>query len=93
MPVSVLGLNDTVTPLGIPDANRVTLPVKPYRRLISTQPLTVVPVPLVILPDEINVKVGAATVKFKVVVWVSDPDVPVIVSGYSPGVTEFVTYR
>jgi hypothetical protein len=44
-------------------------------------------------PDELIVKVGAATVKFKAVVRVSDPDVPVIVSGYSPGVTEFVAYR
>lgn len=91
--MSVVGLNDTVTPLGIPDANRVTLPVKPYRRLRSTQPLTDVPMPAVIFPDELIVKVGAATVKFKVVVFVSDPDVPVIVSGYSPGVTEFDAYR
>jgi hypothetical protein len=44
-------------------------------------------------PDELIVKVGAATVKFKAVVRVSDHDVPVIVSGYSPGVTEFVAYR
>ena len=91
--MSVLGLNDTVTPLGIPDANRVTFPAKPYRRLRSTQPLTVVPLPIVRFPDELIVKVGAATIKFKAVACVSDPDVPVIVSGYSPGVTEFVAYR
>ena len=66
--MSVLGLNDTITPLGIPDANKVTLPAKPYRRLRSTQPLTVVPAPIVILPDELIVNVGAATVKFNVVV-------------------------
>ena len=29
--VAVLGLNDAVTPLGRPDADRPTLPLKPFR--------------------------------------------------------------
>ena len=93
VPVSVIGLNDTVTPLGIPEADRVTLPVKPYKRLRLTKLLTDVPTPTAVVPDELIVKVGTATVNFKVVVCVNDPDVPVIVSGYCPAVAEFVAYR
>ena len=48
---------------------------------------------MVIVPSEGILKVGAATVSARVVVCVSDPEVPVIVSGYCPGVTELVAYR
>jgi hypothetical protein len=30
VPAVLLGLNDTVTPLGSPDADKLTLPVKPF---------------------------------------------------------------
>ena len=68
MPVNVLGLNDTVTPLGSPDANKVTLPVKPYRRLRSDPATNGRARAHRDISDELIVKVGAATVKFKVVV-------------------------
>ncbi len=80
--VAGLGLNAAVTPLGKPDAERVTLPLKPFDgvMLIVLVPwLPCVMVKLLGLAD--SVKFGAGvTVRLIVVVCVKLPDVPVIVT-------------
>ena len=84
--VDVVGLvpKAAVTPLGRPDADRVTLPVKPPEgvSVIVLEPL--VPCLTVKLEGEAdNEKFGVATpvtVSEIVVVWLNVPDVPVIVT-------------
>jgi hypothetical protein len=80
--VAGLGLNAAVTPLGKPDAERVTLPLKPFDgvMLIVLVPwLPCVMVKLLGLAD--SVKFGAGvTVRLIVVVLFKLPDVPVIVT-------------
>jgi hypothetical protein len=89
--VSVLPLNDAVTPLGKPDAEYVTVPVKPFDgvTVIMLEPL----VPWVIdtlLGDDDRLKFGgctaAVTVTPTVVVWLRLPDIPVIVTVVGPPV-------
>jgi hypothetical protein len=86
--VPVVGLvpNAAVTPLGNPDAARVTLPVKPL-----TSVTVMVSVPLApraidrAAAEGLSVKLGGAvTVSVMVVVAVALPDVPVMVIGYVP---------
>src|ERR1019366_2664296 len=80
--VAGFGLNAAVTPLGKPDAERVTLPLKPFDgvMLIVLVPwLPCVMVKLLGLAD--SVKFGAGvTDRLIVVVCVKLPDVPVIVT-------------
>ncbi len=80
--VAGLGLNAAVTPLGKPDAERVTLPLKPFDGvmlivLVPWLPCTM----LTLLGLADSVKFGAGvTVRLIVVVCVKLPDVPVIVT-------------
>ena len=76
-----LGLKPAVTPLGRPEAERVTLPLKPPDGVTV---IVLVPwLPCVtarelgFAPSE---KLGAVTVRLTVVVLVSDPEVPVMVT-------------
>jgi hypothetical protein len=82
--VALLGLNDAVTPLGKPDADRLTLPVKPFCgvTVMVLEPLA----PCVIVTlfgDAEIVKFGTGagfTVRETVVVFVKLPEVPVTVT-------------
>lgn len=84
------GMNEAVTPLGRPDADKFTLPLKPLSGV--TVIVLVAPVPWVMLklPGRAeSVKFCAAvTVRVIVVVLVRLPDVPVIVRGNVPVVAE-----
>jgi hypothetical protein len=84
--VAVVGFvpNDAVTPFGRPDAARVTLPIKPFwaATLIVLDPLD--PWVMVrLLGDAERLKSDVAvefTVRASAVVWLSMPEVPVIVT-------------
>ncbi len=52
-----------------------------------------VPAPMVTVPSEYIVKVGTATVRVRGLALVTEPEVPVILIGYCPGVAEFVAYK
>lgn len=59
--VAAEGLNDAVTPLGKPDADRVTLPVKPFTGVTVTALVAVLPwVSDKLLGEADNVKLGVA---------------------------------
>jgi hypothetical protein len=88
--VPVVGLvpNAAVTPLGNPDAARVTLPAKP---LTSVTVIVSVPLPPKaidkVAAEGFSVKLGGAvTVSVMVVVAVALPDVPVMVTVDVPAV-------
>src|SRR5947209_1102503 len=80
----LLGLNDAVTPLGRPDADKLTLPLKPFcgvtvMVLAPLAPCTIVK----LLGDAEIVKLATGTrftVRETVVVFVRLPDVPVTVT-------------
>jgi hypothetical protein len=76
------GLKLAVTPLGRPDAEKVTLPLKPFAGVIVIVLVPLVPCTRLKLPGDAEmVKLGAAvTVRLIVVVWVMLPDVPVMVT-------------
>ncbi len=86
--VVLMGLNDAVTPLGRPDADRLTLPVKPFCGVMVTvlEPLT----PCVIVTlfgDAEIVKFGTGvgfTVRETAAVFVKLPEVPVTVTTTVP---------
>ena len=81
-----VGLNVAVTPLGMPDADRLTLPVKPFTGATVTVSVPLAPwVILTLFGDAERLKSGAAfTVRLTVVVCVRLPDVPVIVTVLVP---------
>jgi hypothetical protein len=80
--VAGLGLNAAVTPLGKPPADRVTLPLKPFAGVMLI--VLVPPLPGVVvtaLGEAERLKVfGGFTVRLNTVVFVSVPDLPVIVT-------------
>ena len=80
------GLNAAVTPLGNPDADKLTLPLKPFTGLTVTVSAPLAPcVMLTLFGDADRLKSGAAfTVRLTVVVWVRLPEVPVIVTVLVP---------
>jgi len=84
-----VGLNAAVTPVGMPDAAKVTLPVNPFRSATEIVLVPVLPGATVTVEGEAeSVKPGApVTVIVNVVVEVVLPEVPVSVIGYVPGVT------
>ena len=84
--VAELGLNDAVTPLGRPDAERLTLPVKPFCGATVTVPAPLAPwMILTLFGDADRLKSEAAfTARLTVVVCVRLPDVPVIVTVLVP---------
>src|SRR5712692_2054129 len=47
LPVVLLGLNDAVTPLGRPDADKLTLPLKPFSGVTVTVLVPIVPCDIV----------------------------------------------
>ena len=79
-PVVLAGLNDAVTPLGRPDAVRLTLPLKPL-----SGPTVILLAPLLpcgmlrLAGDAESVKLGAAIVSAIVAVLFNIPEVPVTV--------------
>ena len=84
--VVVVGRNVAVTPLGKPEAARLTLPVKP---LVGVKVIVLGPLlpwtTLRALGAADSVKFGGAvTVRLTVVVCVREPDVPVTVTGIGP---------
>src|SRR5208337_1860604 len=78
-----LGLNLAVTPLGKPDAERVTLPLKPFDGVMVMVLVPLAP-PCVMVSafgEAERLKFGGAfTVRLSGMVFVSVPDVPVIVT-------------
>jgi putative ubiquitin-RnfH superfamily antitoxin RatB of RatAB toxin-antitoxin module len=82
LPVAGLGLNAAVTPFGKPDAESVTLPLKPFDGVMA---IALVPwllcVTVSAFGEAARLKFGKAlTVRLSVVVFVSMPDEPVIVT-------------
>ena len=74
-----------VTPLGSPDADRVTVPLNPFTAAIVTEPLVVNPSGSARVAGwNDSVKFGAVTVSAMVAVAVSVPEVPVTVTEYVP---------
>jgi hypothetical protein len=78
----LLGLNDAVTPLGRPDADKLTLPLKPFCEATVMVLAPLAPcVMLRLLGDAERVKLGGGvTVKERVVPCDKPPDVPVMVT-------------
>jgi hypothetical protein len=80
-----------VTPLGMPEADSVTLPVNPFCAVVVIVLEPLAPCVIVrLLGDADRLKFGAAagavafTVRLTVVVWVKLPDVPVMVTEEVP---------
>jgi hypothetical protein len=80
--VAGFGLNEAVTPLGRPDAAKLTLALNPFAGVMLTVLLPLVPcTTLNVLGAAASVKLGAGViVRLRVVVSVRIPDVPVIVT-------------
>jgi hypothetical protein len=76
-------LNAAVTPLGKPDAERVTLPLKPFTGVMVIVLAPLLPCVTVTLfgeAERLKLWTGAFTVRLSVVVFVNVPDVPVTVT-------------
>jgi hypothetical protein len=89
VPVVLAGLKDTVTPLGWPDAARLTLPLKPFcgptvRVLTLLFPCT----RLRLLGDAERLKFGTVITRPIEAVWLKLPEVPVTVTVAVPAVAE-----
>jgi hypothetical protein len=86
------GLNPAVTPLGKPEALKVTLPVKPFTGFTVIVLVPLFPcVTVTELGFAVRLKFGAAaafTVRLNVVVFVKLPDVPVMVTVTVPVAAE-----
>ena len=80
--LALVGLNDAVTPLGIPEANKLTVPVKPFRDVTVIVLAPVAPCTSARpFGDAESVKLPwGLTVRESVAVFVKLPDVPVIVT-------------
>src|SRR6266478_1967885 len=80
--VVLLGLNDAVTPLGRPDADKFTLPLKPFCGVTVIALVLVVPCDIVkLLGEAERAKFGGGfTVRETVALLVKLPDVPVTVT-------------
>jgi len=94
--VAVAGLVPmaTVTPVGNPDAAKVTLPVNPPSSITAMVLVPVLPAAIVSVPGEAeSVKPGvfAVTVRVTEVVALSVPEVPVMVIGYVPATVDAAT--
>jgi hypothetical protein len=93
--VTGFGLNDEVTPLGRPEADRLTLPLKPFSevRLIALLPLAPW-AKLKLFGEAESAKPGAAlTVRETEVLLVKLPDVPVTVTVAGPVVALLLAVR
>jgi hypothetical protein len=82
--VAGLGLNDAVTPLGSPEADRLTLPLKPFCAVTAIVLVLLAPCTIVMLLGEAEREKFGAGARFTVrpiaVVFVKLPDVPVMVT-------------
>ena len=82
--VAGFGLKDAVTPLCSPDADKVTLPVKPFEGVMVIVLVPLLPRVIVTLFGEADkvkfAAVAAFTVRLIDVVWVKPLDVPVTVT-------------
>jgi hypothetical protein len=78
----LLGLNEAVTPLGRPDADKLTLPLKPFCGVIVMVLAPLAPCASVkLFGDAERAKFGGGvTVREMVVICESTPDVPVMVT-------------
>ncbi len=77
------GLNDAVTPLGRPEAEKETLPLNPPRSMTAMVAVALLPpcTRLRLVGDAVSVKLGAVlTVTEREVVSVRFPEVPVMVA-------------
>lgn len=83
-----LGLNDAVTPLGRPEADKLTFPLKPFCRVIVMELVPLVPcVTVKLLGDAESAKFGGdVTVRAIVVVCDKLPEVPVMFTLTVPAV-------
>jgi hypothetical protein len=92
--VVLLGVNDAMTPLGMPEAPRPTAPVKPFRSLTVMVLVPLAPRAIVrMLCDADRLKSGfdaAFTVTLNVAVCVKAPEVPVRVTAAVPVVAALV---
>ncbi len=95
VPAVLLGLNDAVTPLGRPDADKLTLPLKPFCGVTVMVLAPLVPcASLKLFGDAEKAKsAGGFTVRETVVVLVKLPDVPVTVSATVPVVAVLLAVR
>lgn len=94
VPVVVVGENDAVTPVGSPAIARLTFPVKPYFGMTVTVLLAVPPALMLRLfgePSKANVGVWIESISETACV--SEPDVPVTVTGTFCCATELSTER
>src|SRR5215469_8509728 len=80
----LLGLNEAVTPLGNPEADKLTLPLKPFTGLTVMVLVPLLPCATVRLFGEADSEKSACsaalTVRLMVVVCVSVPSVPLMVT-------------
>ena len=83
-PVVGFGVKAAVTPAGKPVTARCTLPVNPYWGDTLSVAVPELPWPMDWYDPTETVKLGAETVKPRVVVAVRLPDVPVMVSNVNP---------
>ena len=80
--LAVAGLNAAVTPLGSPEAERLTLPLKPFWPLTLIVLLALLACGTLRLAGEAErLKLGTTAVSPICAVLVKLPEVPVIVSG------------
>jgi len=86
VPVVFAGLKDAVTPLGRPDADKLTLPLKPLCGMTVTALVPLAPcAKLKVFGEADRLKVGGkATVSEIVAVLLKLPTVPVMVTGNVP---------
>jgi len=88
--VAGFGLKDAVTPLGKPEGDRLTLPVKPFSGVTVTVVVPLAPCVTVTLPGDAERPKSATrtgfTVREIVVVFVKLPEVPVMVTVTVPAV-------
>jgi hypothetical protein len=96
--VSVVLANAAVTPLGMPEADSATLPVKPFKFVTVTllEPLALGAI-VRLAGDDDRLKFGAGaaalTVKLTVVVWLKVPELPVMVTVEVPAVAVLLTVK
>jgi hypothetical protein len=89
------GLNDAVTPLGKPEADKLTLPANPFRGATEMELAPLDPWrKLILFGEALSAKSGAAfTVRLIVAVCVRLPELPVTVTVKPPVVAELLAVR
>ena len=92
--VVLLGLKDAVTPLGSPEADKLTVPVKPFCGTSVMLLVPLAPGAMLRLPGEADsAKLGAVTVRVREAVLVRLPEVPVMVTVEVPGIAPLPAFR